>query len=124
MMCVFDSCHTLYAPLENNHKRYRIYNNVNIRDISRPVAGGIEINVTVSPNSDRQEAGLNVWRKRLTVRVRSPPLDGKANAEVEEYIKKITGCRSEIVKGHTARQKTVMIFGNADDVIRRLEASL
>ena len=97
---------------------------MNIRDISRPVAGGIEMNITVSPNSDRQETDLNVWRKRLAIRVRSPPLDGKANTEVEEYIKKMTGCRSEIVKGHTARQKTVMIFGDPEEIIGKLEASL
>ena len=98
---------------------------MNIRDISRPVAGGIEINIIVSPNSDRQGTdGMNVWRKRLTIRVRSPPLDGKANKEVEGYIEKITGCRSEIIKGHTARQKTVMIYGSTNDIIASLEASL
>jgi uncharacterized protein (TIGR00251 family) len=98
---------------------------VNIRDVSRPVAGGIEVNIMVSPNSDRQGTdGMNAWRERLIIRVRSPPLDGKANKEVEEYMMNITGCRSEIIKGHTNRQKTVMIYGDPDVIISALEASL
>jgi uncharacterized protein (TIGR00251 family) len=113
-----------YVPSENNHKRYRIYKNVNIRDVCRCVPGGVEVNITVSPNSGRQGTeGTNEWRKRLIVRVRSPPLDGKANKEVAEFMEKITQCRSEITKGHTNRQKTVMIHGDPDEIIRSLEAS-
>jgi len=98
---------------------------VNVRDISRQVPGGVEVNVIVSPNSDRQGTeGMNVWRKRLTIRVRSPPMDGKANREVAEYIESITGCRSEITKGHTNRQKTVMIHGDPETILGMLEASL
>jgi len=97
---------------------------MNIRDVSRSVAGGVEMDIIVSPNSDRQGTdGTNEWRRRLTVRVRSPPLDGKANKEVEEYITKITGRRSEIIKGHTVRQKTVMIYGDPDIILPLLEAS-
>ena len=79
----------------------------------------------VSPNSDRKGAdGMNEWRKCLVLRVRSPPLDGKANKEIEEYIKEVTGCRSEIIRGHTNRQKTVMIYGDADKIIASLETLL
>jgi uncharacterized protein (TIGR00251 family) len=98
---------------------------MDIRDISRPVIGGVEVNIIVSPNSDRQGTeGMNEWRKRLIVRVRSPPLGGKANKEVEEYMAGITGCRSEIIKGHTGRQKTVMIYGDPVRILSSLEASV
>jgi len=110
---------------ENNHKHPGIYENVNIHDISRQVPGGVEVDIIVSPNSDRQGTdGMNAWRKRLVVRVRSPPLDGKANKEVLEYIENVTGCRSEMIRGHTDRQKTVMIRGIPEDIIGSLEASL
>jgi uncharacterized protein (TIGR00251 family) len=90
----------------------------------RNVEGGVEINITVSPNSDAQGiGGTNEWRKRLIVRVRSPPLDGKANREVEELMERRTGCRCEIIKGHTDRQKTIMIYGDPDEITRSLEAS-
>jgi uncharacterized protein (TIGR00251 family) len=94
-----------------------------IRDLLRCAEGGVEINVIVSPNSDTQGMnGTDEWRKRLIVRVRSPPLDGKANREVEEFMERTTGCRSEIIRGHTNRQKTVMIYGDPDEIARSLEA--
>jgi uncharacterized protein (TIGR00251 family) len=97
---------------------------MNVRDVSRQVGGGVEIFITVAPNSARQGTdGTNEWRKRLVVRVRSPPLGGKANKEVEEYVSRITGCRSEIIKGNTGRQKTVMIYGDPDEILSAMEAS-
>jgi uncharacterized protein (TIGR00251 family) len=98
---------------------------MNIRDVSRATEEGVEVNMIVSPNSGRQGmSGIDEWRKRLVIRICSPPVDGKANREVEEYLKKITGRRSEIIKGHTDRQKTVMIYGDADEIISSLEASM
>ena len=79
----------------------------------REVKGGMEIDISVSPRSDRSGAeGLDEWRKRLIVRVRAPPLDGRANKEVEALFKEITGCRCEIAHGQTSRQKTVMVYGD------------
>ena len=96
---------------------------MDVRDVSRSVEGGVEIDITVSPNSERQGTeGINEWRKCLVIRVRSPPLDGKANREIEEYLKNVTGCRSEVIKGHTSRQKTVIIHGDPDDILHALEA--
>ena len=97
---------------------------MDIRDVSRSVAGGVELNVLVSPNSGRQGTdGTDEWRKCLVVRVRSPPLDGKANKEVISFIEGITGCRSEIIRGHTVRRKTVMIYGDEERILSSLGAS-
>ena len=98
---------------------------MNVRDASRQVSGGIEADIAVIPSSEvTGTKGMNEWRKRITVRVRSPPLGGKANREVIEFIEGITKCRAEIIRGHTGRQKTVMIYGNADEILKALEASL
>ncbi|MCL1984177.1 MAG: DUF167 domain-containing protein [Methanomassiliicoccaceae archaeon] len=98
---------------------------MNIRDVSRQVPGGLEVDIMVSPNSDRRGTdGMNEWRKCLVLRVHSPPLDGKANKEIEQYIEEATGCRSEIIRGHTNRQKTVMVRGDADKIVGSLEALL
>jgi len=98
---------------------------MDVRNVSKHVEGGVEVRISASPNSDRKGTdGMNEWRKSITVRIRSPPADGKANRETEEYIKGITGCRSEIIKGHTSRQKIVMVYGDADEIIRSLEASV
>ncbi|MDR0778291.1 MAG: DUF167 domain-containing protein [Methanomassiliicoccaceae archaeon] len=93
-----------------------------VRDVSRRAAEGIEIDIIVSPNSGRQGTeGTDEWRRRLIIRVRSPPSDGKANKEVEEFMKNITGCPCEIIRGHRNRQKTVMVLGDPDKIIRSLE---
>ena len=96
---------------------------MDIRDVSRPTNGGLEIDIIVSPNSDRQGAeGIDEWRKRLVIRVRSPPMDGKANKEIEEFMREITECNANITKGHRNRQKTVMIHGNPDEILNSLES--
>jgi hypothetical protein len=100
------------------------YTGMDIRTVSRPAEGGTEIDISVSPNSDtRCTDGIDEWKKRLIVRVRSPPAEGKANREVEEYMESITGCRSKIVRGHTSRRKTVMIYGDPEKILSSLEAS-
>jgi uncharacterized protein (TIGR00251 family) len=102
---------------------FRISDVMDIRDASRSVKGGVEIDIMVMPNSSRQGSdGVNEWRKRMIVRVLSPPMDGKANKEAEEYVTRVTGQRSEIIKGHTGRQKTIMVYGDPDAILSSLEA--
>ena len=84
-----------------------------IADVSRRKEGRLEVDVLVSPRSDRSGLeGFDQWRKRLILRVRAPPLDGRANKEVEETFEKLTGMRSEVTSGHTSRQKTVTVHGD------------
>lgn len=91
---------------------------MDLKDVSRVVSGGLELDILVSPRSNRSgPEGYDEWRKRMIVRVKSPPLDGKANKEVEEMMKEITGCRSEIINGHLNRQKTVLISGDPKIII-------
>jgi hypothetical protein len=95
---------------------------MNTSNVSRRVEKGLEIDVFVSPNSSVQGTeGTDEWRKCIVIRVHSPPSDGKANREVEELVKNITGYRSEIIRGHTNRKKTIMIFGDPDKILSSLE---
>ncbi|MDR3206040.1 MAG: DUF167 family protein [Candidatus Methanoplasma sp.] len=90
---------------------------MNLADASRKTADGLEVDVIVSPRSDRSRPeGFDEWRKRLIVRIKAPPLDGKANKEVESLFKDLTGFRSEIVSGRLNRTKTVLIRGDADKI--------
>lgn len=94
---------------------------MDVSETLREVAGGVEVDVSVSPRSDRSGTeGVDEWRKRLTVRVKAPPLDGKANKEVEAVFKSVTGCKCEIVRGHTSRQKTVLIHGDYEKILASL----
>lgn len=79
----------------------------------------------VSPRSGRSGPdGFDLWRKRLIVRVKAPPLDGKANREVEDLFSEMTGKRSEIKNGHMNRQKTVLIRGDHESIMGMLEMCL
>jgi uncharacterized protein len=92
-----------------------------ISEVCRSVTGGTEVDLLVSPRSNRSgPEGVDEWRKRLVFRVKAPPLDGRANKEVEAIMKEVTGFRSEVVKGQTDRQKTVLVAGPADQVAEKL----
>lgn len=96
-----------------------------LSDVTRKTSEGLEINVYVSPRSSMSGLdGFDEWRKRLIVRVRSPPLDGKANKEVEGLMKKITGMKATVTSGITDRRKTIRIQGDADTILKKLEAKL
>lgn len=75
------------------------------------------MDVLVSPRSNRSgPEGFDEWRKRLILRIKAPPLDGKANKEVEAMMGELSGRPAEIISGHLNRQKTVLILGDADAI--------
>ncbi len=85
----------------------------------------MELDVLVSPRSNRSGLeGFDEWRKRIILRVRSPPLDGRANKEVESYFREITGCQSKVTAGMTSHQKTVTISGDPEAIIKAIEGSM
>lgn len=94
---------------------------MDISDVTRKTSDGLEINVYVSPRSSKPGLdGFDEWRKRLIVRVKAPPLDGKANKEVEVLMKKITGMKASVTSGMTDRRKTIRIEGDADVILKKL----
>ncbi len=96
-----------------------------VADVSRRKEGRLELDIMVSPRSNRSGLeGFDEWRKRAILRVKSPPLDGRANKEVESYFKDITGCKSSVTAGMTSHQKTVTITGDPDAIIVALEKAI
>jgi len=82
---------------------------------------GTEIDLLVSPNSGRSEiVGLDRWRKRLTVKLRSPPAKGEANAELEKLLTDKLGSEVKIIRGHTSRTKTALTNISVDEVVGKL----
>jgi len=64
---------------------------------------------------------------RLVLRVKAPPVDGKANAAVVACLAEALGCPKsalEITAGATARQKRVAWRHPPGDALERLEALL
>lgn len=98
---------------------------MDVADAMRSRGGFTEVDVTVSPRSSRSGVeGLDEWRKRVVVRVRSPPLEGKANREVADVFREATGFRSEVTAGMTSHQKTVTVEGDIQAVAEALRRLL
>lgn len=92
-----------------------------VSDVCRLRGDSVEVDVSVSPRSNRSGPdGYDEWRRRMIVRVKAPPLDGRANKELAAMFSEITGCRAEVTSGQTSRQKTVTIFGDGDAIISKL----
>jgi len=92
-----------------------------IEDVIRVKVSGIEVDVLVSPRAGRTGIeGIDDWRKRLIVKVRSPPLEGKANKEAEEVLSRAAGSPSSVISGHTSRQKTIFVEGDPAAIISKL----
>ena len=88
--------------------------------------GGCAIDVEVVPGASesRFPAGYNAWRARIEAKVRAPPEDGQANAELLRLVAEALGvapARVRLTSGATSRRKTVSVEGlAADEAARRL----
>lgn len=77
---------------------------------------GVTLDVEVVPGSreSRFPAGYNAWRKRIEAKVRAPPEDGKANAELCAIVAAALGVAEAAVtvsSGQTSRKKTILARG-------------
>lgn len=91
----------------------------------RRARDGAEVDVIVSPRASRSGFdGFDSWRGRFVVRVRAPPLGGRANREVEELFEEVTGFRAAVSSGQASRQKTVAVAGDRDAVWGELKKTL
>lgn len=65
-----------------------------------------------------------VWH----IKIAAPPVEGKANAELVEYLSRILGVRKgnlSVLKGQTSRNKLVSVTGlDPKEVTLRLSATL
>ena len=76
-------------------------------------AGGVVLRVRVSPNAAKTAAeGLRL--DRLSLRVKAPPVEGKANEEVRKWTGKafaIRASRVSVLRGEHAREKDLLLEG-------------
>lgn len=83
------------------------------------------LSVRVTPRSGRDSVEVKAGGV-LSVRVTAPPEDGKANAAVCRVVAGALGVPKgavTVVRGHTARNKTLEVEGLSDaDVVRLLIA--
>jgi hypothetical protein len=88
----------------------------------RETASGLELDVIVSPKSDRSEVeGFDQWRGRLVVKLKAPPEKGEANKELVELLEVLLSAKVSVLRGHTSRTKTVLVTGDLERAKKRLE---
>lgn len=85
---------------------------------------GIRIHLYVQPNGKKSEI-LGEHDGALKIRIQAPPVEGKANAAIEEFIAKKLGLpksRVSLIRGAQSRQKVVEVSGvSVDDATKRLK---
>ncbi len=75
--------------------------------------GRLILSVYVQPSARKDEVcGLHAGS--LKIRLNAPPVDGKANKRLTEYLSKLFGIKKssvEIISGQTSRTKRVKLSG-------------
>ncbi len=96
----------------------------------KPARDGCVLDVEVVPGSRESifPAGFNAWRGRLEAKVRAPPQDGQANAELCALVAAtldVPGAQVRITSGATSRRKSISVSGITVEIaIARMGAFL
>ena len=83
---------------------------------------GVGVNIRVVPRASKTEV-QGLLGDMLKIRLQAPPVDGKANAALVEFLAEtLDVAKSDIVllSGETGRAKRVLIRGIEEVAIRRL----
>jgi len=76
----------------------------------------------VNPNSKEFKIkGRNDWLQAIEVNVKSPATNNEANKELIKELEKIFKKKVEIIKGHKAKLKTILIQETKDKVLEKLK---
>ena len=75
-----------------------------------PNVDGVTVRLHVVPGASRTEV-KGRYGDAIKVRVAAPPEGGLANRAVIELLERVVGGTAEIVKGHGASSKTILIRG-------------
>jgi uncharacterized protein (TIGR00251 family) len=81
------------------------------------------LSVKVTPNASRNEI-TGFTEGVLQLKVAAPPVKGKANKELTAFLSRTLGVSKSsisIVKGHTSRNKVIIIDGlSREEIMKRL----
>ncbi len=93
----------------------------------RPANNGVYVNLRVSPGAKTTDVKGLYGERAVKLSVAAPPVEGKANAEVQRFLARLFGVsRSEVVvvKGASSRDKLVFVRGVESDAVRKDLADL
>ncbi|WP_297420910.1 DUF167 domain-containing protein [Thermococcus sp.] len=91
-----------------------------MEEVLKETKEGTLLLVYVQPNAKKDTVeGVDEWRGRLKVKIKAPPVEGKANKEVVKFFSKLLGVEVEIVNGETSREKDLLIKGMSPEEVRK-----
>lgn len=85
-------------------------------------ATGATFKVRVQPGASKNEI-VRVQEDALKVRISAPPVQGKANKALVNFLAKELGVKKseiEIVSGHTSRVKTIKVIGEGRTGLKKM----
>lgn len=83
---------------------------------------GCIIEVHAQPQARKNEV-VGLHNDRLKIKIKSPPVDGKANECLTEFIAELLNLnrsRVELIKGETSRQKQLLIHQMSPEQVENL----
>ncbi|MBP2172668.1 DUF167 domain-containing protein [Methanococcus voltae] len=95
--------------MNNSPKETKSKSNL-LDEVVKEAIDGTYINIDVTTNARTNEIGkINEWRKRLEIRIKQQPIEGKANKAIIKFIKSELNLKTdvEIATGSTNSQKTL-----------------
>jgi uncharacterized protein (TIGR00251 family) len=99
-----------------------------IEEIFRKRGDFTLIDLIVSAGSKKDEiSGVDSWRKKLSVKIREKPIEGKANSAIIELFSKVLSVPPNYVKiisGKKSNQKTLEVRMDSQEVKAWLERLL
>jgi hypothetical protein len=90
-----------------------------VKPFLKPHPQGTLLAIKVVPRASKDEIG-EILGNELKVKVTAPPVDSAANQAVIEFIAERLGCPKfsiELIRGHTARHKLLLIIGRSPEQI-------
>ena len=79
----------------------------------RQTAEGVSISLHVLPNAPKSEI-IGPHNNCLKIKIKSPPIDGKANECIEKFFAELLGLPKkniELIHGEKSKQKTLLVRG-------------
>lgn len=81
---------------------------------------GCVVSVRAMPNAPRSEVAGTV-EDAVKIRIKAPPVEGKANKALVEFLAETLGLRRrdvELLRGETGRNKQLLVRGLSPDQLR------
>ena len=87
---------------------------VRVKNLLRPAKDGVYVNLRVSPGAKITEIKGLYGEDAIKVSVAAPPVEGKANVEIERYLARLFGVPRSgvaVVRGGSSRDKVILVGG-------------